>query len=172
MGALSLLEELGDEILSALVEAFALEQLSVAENRGERIVEFVGYSGNELADGGHLLALQKLFLGAPQIFVSFAGLFVETDFLDCGGQLPADRDQQVFFAGGIFVQGVVAEAHDSDGRILAPEEHPHPGAIVAGTDEVRDGASEMRQILGGDYFGARAHDQITKALGKTDLRRA
>src|SRR5579863_6555798 len=65
MGALSLLEELGNEILSALIQAFALEQLSVTENRGERIIEFMGDSGNELADGGHLLALQELLLSAP-----------------------------------------------------------------------------------------------------------
>ena len=58
MRALSLLEELSDEIGGALAEAFAFEQLGVAENRRQRVIQLVSDAGDQLADGRHLLTLQ------------------------------------------------------------------------------------------------------------------
>ena len=58
MRPLSLLEELSDEIGGALAEAFAFEQLGVAENRRQRVVQLVSDAGDQLADGRHLLTLQ------------------------------------------------------------------------------------------------------------------
>ncbi len=45
MRALGLFEQLADIVLSAFVQAFAFEQLSVSKNRGERIVELMGNTG-------------------------------------------------------------------------------------------------------------------------------
>ena len=103
MRPLRLLEQFADVILRARVQAFGLEQLRVAQDRGQRIVQFVRDAGNQLADGRHLFALQQLFLRLAQIFVSAAGFFVEADLFDGGGQLPADGDQQVLVVAGIFV---------------------------------------------------------------------
>ena len=47
--------------------AAGAEQLAVAENGGERIVEFVSDAGNQLSDGGHFFAVQKLFLSAAKV---------------------------------------------------------------------------------------------------------
>jgi hypothetical protein len=58
------------------------------------------------------------------------------------------------------------------GAVLAPEQHPDPGTVAAGTDEIRHGSGEMGKVFRGDDFGARPHDQIAKALGKTDFCRA
>ena len=46
MGTLRLLEQLADIVLGAFLKSFTLEQLGIAENCGERIVQFVRYSGN------------------------------------------------------------------------------------------------------------------------------
>ena len=107
-----------------------------------------------------------------RVFVGFAGFFVETNFLDGGRQLAADGDQQIFFAAGIFVLDMAAQSHHADGAVLAPEQHPVPCAVAVGADEIRDCAGEMRKIFGGDHFGARAHDKVAKAIGKTDFGRA
>jgi len=83
--ALCLLEELAHEVGGVIVESFTFEKLRVAENGGQRIVEFVGHARNKLSDGRHLLALQQLFLSLAQIFVGAAGLLVETDLFYGGG---------------------------------------------------------------------------------------
>src|SRR5580704_4959007 len=57
VGTLRLLEELGHELGSALTQAFALQQLGITENRRQRIVQFVGYTRNQLAHRRHLFAL-------------------------------------------------------------------------------------------------------------------
>jgi len=44
--------------------------LAVTENCRQRIIELVGYTRDELANGSHLLALQKLFLGQSQTLIS------------------------------------------------------------------------------------------------------
>ena len=46
MRALRLLEEFADEVGGAVAQAFAFEKLGVAENRGQRIVEFVRDAGD------------------------------------------------------------------------------------------------------------------------------
>src|SRR5208282_530162 len=97
VGSLRLFEHLANVVLRAVVQAFTFQQLRVPENRGQRIVQFVSDACDQLAYRGHLLALQKLFLGAPQIFVGLASLFVQANFFDGGRQLPADRNQQVLF---------------------------------------------------------------------------
>src|SRR5271166_1529985 len=50
MGALRLLEELAHKVGGAFVQAFALEKLGVAQNRGQRVVEFVRDTRDELPD--------------------------------------------------------------------------------------------------------------------------
>jgi len=56
----------------------------------------MGHAGDQLSDGRHFFALQQLFLGLAEIFVGAAGLFIETDLLNGGGELAADRDQKDF----------------------------------------------------------------------------
>ena len=118
----------------------------------------MGYASDELAHGRHLLALQQLFLRAAEIFVSFAGLFVQADLFDRGGQLAADCDQQIFFAGGVGLFHMAAKSHHSDRTVLAPEKHPIPGAVTVGADKVRNRPGKMRQVFRRNHFGARAHD--------------
>ena len=120
-------------------------------------------------DGRHLFALQKLFLRFAEIFVGAAGFFVEPDFFDGGGELAADGDQQVFVVAGIFVAQLVAQAHDADWIVFAPEKDPDPGAVGVGAQELGDLGRQVREIFGGHDFGARAHDQIAKALGEADF---
>ena len=129
MSPLRLFEKFGDVILRASVQSFALKKLSVAENRGKRIVEFVSDAGNQLADGRHFFALQKLFLSLAQIFVSAASLFVEPNFFDGGSQLAADGYEQIFVVARIFISQLIAQAHDSHGTVLAPEQNPDPGPV-------------------------------------------
>src|SRR6202000_307690 len=45
------------------------EQLAVSENSGERVVEFVGDAGNQLANGRHFFAVKQLLLRSAQIVV-------------------------------------------------------------------------------------------------------
>ena len=58
--------------------------------------------GDQLPDRRHLFTLQQLLLRVPQVFIGAAGFFVKADFLDGGGQLAADGDQQVFVVAGVF----------------------------------------------------------------------
>src|ERR1700722_6432110 len=103
MRALGLFEQLADIVLRAVVEALAFEELSIAKNRGERIVELMGNTGNQLAYGRHFFTLQELFLGLPQVFVRAAGLFVQTNLFDGGGELAADGNEEIFVVVGVFV---------------------------------------------------------------------
>src|SRR6266849_5099834 len=66
MSTLSLLVELVAIFQSLWTDLSAgSQQLAVAKNRGEWIVQFVRHSGNQLAHRRHFLAVQKLFLHAP-----------------------------------------------------------------------------------------------------------
>ena len=49
VSALRLLEEFAYEVGGAFSQAFTFEQLGVAENGGQRIVEFVGDTGDQLS---------------------------------------------------------------------------------------------------------------------------
>ena len=71
------------------------EQLAVAENRRERIVQLVRYAGNQLPDGGHLFAMKQLLLRSAQIVVCLPSLFVQDTAIDGVRNLAADCDQQI-----------------------------------------------------------------------------
>ena len=60
---------------SRFVSSSDLQQLAIAQNRGERIIQLVSNAGNELSHGCHLFALQELLLRAPQALVGVAGFF-------------------------------------------------------------------------------------------------
>ena len=132
----------------------------------------MGHAGDELSHRRHLFALQQLFLGLAQIFIGAAGFFVEPDLLDRGGQLAADGDQQVLVVAGVLVAQMVAETHDADWRVFAPEKHPDPGAVSIRTKEVGNAGRQVRHVLGRDDFRARSNYQIAKAIGKRDFRSA
>ena len=80
MCALGLLEQFAYKIACPFIQPFALQQLRITENGGQRIIKFVGYARDELAYSGHFFTLQQLFLGASQVFISTAGFFIEFDF--------------------------------------------------------------------------------------------
>ncbi len=172
MSALRLLEEFADEVGGAVRQPFAFQQLGIAQNRGQRIVQFVRYSGDQLSDRRHLFALQQLLLGVAQVFVGAAGFFVEPDFLDGGGQLPADRDQQTLVVAGVLAALPAADTHNADGFVFAPQQHPDPGRQPVGANELRHQRGKMRQIVGGDHLGARTGHQIAKAIGEFDFGEA
>src|SRR5258708_501867 len=96
MSTLSLLVELV-AIFQALRTNLSAgsQQLAVAKNRREWIVQFVRHSENRWAQRGNFLAVQKLFLHAPYIVISLAGLVVPQRPLDGPGDLAACRNQQI-----------------------------------------------------------------------------
>src|SRR6185503_2392990 len=96
MRALSLLIKLVG-VLDSLLAGVGIrgEQLAVAENRGERIVEFVSDARNQLADGGHFFAVQQLFLSPAEIVVGRSRFFVEQSAIDRVRDLAPDGDEQV-----------------------------------------------------------------------------
>src|SRR5436305_6516418 len=53
------------------------QQLAVAQNSRQRIIEFVSDTRNELAHSSHFLAMQQLLLSAPQILISLTRLFIQ-----------------------------------------------------------------------------------------------
>ena len=111
VGSLGLFEQLADKILSAFAQPLAFEQLRVAEDRGERIVELVGDAGNQLPHRRHLLALQELFLRQAKVLVGAAAFLVQAYLFESGGQLPRDGNQQAFIAG---IEFAGFSATDSD----------------------------------------------------------
>src|SRR5258706_2296921 len=96
MSTLSLLVELVAIFQSLWTNLSAgSQQLAVAKNRREWIVQFVRHSGNQLAHRGHFLAVQKLFLHAPQVVIGLPGLVIEQRTLNRTGALTAHCNQQI-----------------------------------------------------------------------------
>ena len=54
MGTLSLLEDLAGEFFRLGIQWFSLEELRVSQNGSQRVVQFVRYARDELADCRHL----------------------------------------------------------------------------------------------------------------------
>ena len=66
-------------------------------------------------------------LGAAQVFISTAGLFVQADFLDGGRQLTADCYQKILVIAAVLARFAAADTHDPNRLVLAPEQYPYPG---------------------------------------------
>src|SRR5215813_15199330 len=132
---LGLLVQFGNKFLHMQIQRLALQQLSVAADRGERVVQFVGDSRNQTADSGHLLALQELFLSAPQIFVRLSGFLVKLDFVDGGGNLASDGDHNVFFGRPELAGGTAAGAKHAQNFSFSPQDHPYQPLESLSLDE-------------------------------------
>ena len=101
-------------------EFVGFQKLAVAENRRQRIVQFVCDAGNQLTDGDHLLALQELLLRAAQRLVGFARLFEQQRFVDGGGDLIADGGEQIQFGRREIARLAIPDNEDSHNAILRP----------------------------------------------------
>src|SRR5208282_3545010 len=99
------------------------EQLAVAEDGRERVVELVRHAGNQLSDSRHLLAVQELLLRATQVVVGLPGLLVECGAFDGAGELAADGDQQVNVSRRELLWRSAPNRQASDNVVLRPEDH-------------------------------------------------
>src|SRR3989454_2186460 len=100
------------------------QQLAIAEDGRERVIQLMRYARNQLADGGHLLALNQLFLRPAEIFIGLPRLLVQERFLDGGGKLRAGRGQQVQIGGGEFDERPASHHQASQDAAPGPQEHP------------------------------------------------
>ena len=169
MRSLCLLEQFGDEICRSFAQVLRFQQLRIAQNCSERIVQFVRNSGNQLADGGHLFALQQLLLSASQVVIGAAGLLVQPDLLNGGGQLPADCNQQVFVICAVFAVFAAADSHDAHRLVFTPKEYPYPRAKIVRTNKISNAGRQVREVFGCDHFRARACYKFSEAFNKPDL---
>ena len=129
-------------------------------------------AGDQLPHGRHLLALQELFLCAAQVFISAAGFLVELHLFDCGGQLAADGDQQIFVVAGVVPVFPAGDAHDAYRLVLAPQDDPDPVWQAVGTHELDNRRWKMGQKIVADHFRPRAHHQIAEAFRECDFAHA
>src|SRR5262245_10588830 len=120
MRALCLLKQLAYEITGSLTQTFAFKKLSVAKDCRQRIVQFVGYPGDELPHSRHFFTLEQLLLGTTQVFIGSACLLVELGLLDGGRKLTANRHQKVFVVAGVRAVLVAADSHNSNRIVFAP----------------------------------------------------
>ena len=98
MRALRLFVQFFDVVRAARIgEFFGLQQLAVTENRRKRIIEFVSYAGDELANRRHLLALEKLFLRERKALISVLRFFEEQRLVDRCGDLISHGCQEIQF---------------------------------------------------------------------------
>src|SRR5579872_5970857 len=172
MSSLRLLEQLIDELCSSLVQALAFKKLCVAKNRSQWIVQLVRHACNQLSHCRHLFALQQLFLGLAQVFVSATSFFIEANFLDGRSQLAANRYQQVFIVAAVDSALAAADSHHAYRHVLAPQQHPYPGTEAVGTDEVGDRRRQVRKVFHGDDFSAGASHQITEPTMELNFSQA
>ena len=126
LGPLGLLVKFPHIIGAALFQLLHFQKLRVADDGGQRIIQFVSNARDQLADGRHLLALQKLFLGAAQVLIRFSGFVVELDFLNGGGKLATNADQYALVGGAEFALRPAAGAQQTQNFFLAPQDHPEP----------------------------------------------
>src|SRR5260370_303296 len=71
------------------------QQLAIAEDGRERVIQLMRDARNQLSDGGHLLALDQLFLRPAEIFIGLSRFLVQERFLAAGAKLRACCGQQV-----------------------------------------------------------------------------
>ena len=135
------------------------EQLAVAENRGERIVEFVSYAGNQLTDGGHFIAMQQLFLRAAKIFVSLFGFVVEQRALNGAGDLAAHGDKQVDVSGRKFTRRAAADEQPPDHAILRPQNDDVSGSDTFLAVQIAQGVRQW-QSMGRNEGGMHGVDMM------------
>src|SRR5215469_4408786 len=89
-------------------------------------------ASNQLADGGHLFALQKLLLRSAEIIVRLAGFLIEPDLFNRGRKLAADCDQQTFVVAGIVTRFAAPDTHQSNRIVFSPKYDPDRGASTSG----------------------------------------
>ena len=172
MRPLGLLEQLTHIVGRLVIKARAFQQLRVTQDCGQRIVQLVRHTGNQLADGRHLLALQQLLLRPPQVFVRPASLLVELHLFDRSRQLPADGDQQILIVTRIVPVFLAGNTHDADGLVLAPEHNPDPVGQPVGAHKLDYRRWQVRQKILGHHFRSRAHYQIAQTFRKNDFGHA
>ena len=169
---LRLLEHLPHIVGRTLLKARAFQQLRIAEDCRQRVVQLMRHSRNQLADRRHFFALQQLLLRPPQVFIRPASLFVELHLFDRRRQLPADGDQQVLIVAGVVPVFLPRNAHDANGFVLAPKHNPNPVRQPVGAGELHHRRGQMGHKVLGHDFGSRAHHQIAQPFRKDDFRHA
>src|ERR1700685_3665108 len=129
MGALRLLVQLLEILRAARIdEFFRLQKLAVSKDGGERIIQLVSYARDELAHGGHFLALQELLLSETKRVIGLAGLFEQTRLLYGGGDLIRGSGEQIEFGGGKFPQATRAHEENANDAIIRPQDD-HLGGL-------------------------------------------
>ena len=81
----------------------------------------MGYSGNQLSDGGHFFAVQQLLLGAAKIIVGLARLIVQKRTLNGAGNLAANGDQQVDVSRGEIALRTATYDQTADDLVFGPK---------------------------------------------------
>src|SRR2546426_12406659 len=100
------------------------QQLAIAEDGRERVIQLMRYARNQLSDGGHLLALNQLFLRPAEIFIGLPRFLVQERFLDGGGKLRAGRGQQGQIGGSGFDERPGSHHPASEDAALGPPDPP------------------------------------------------
>ena len=85
------------------------QQVGLAEDRRQRIVDLVGDPGGQLADGGELLGVDQLGLRAAQLFEAVHRLRVEARVVERDADLIGGRLHQRYLALAERLAGLAAE---------------------------------------------------------------
>src|SRR6266436_2677565 len=103
------------------------QQLAVAEDGGQRVVQFVSDSGNQLPDRCQLLAMEQLLLSTAQVFISLASLLIEIRAFNGAGNLAAHRDEQVDVRRRKLPRGAAADDQAAYNPVFGPQDHDVSG---------------------------------------------
>src|SRR2546425_9346910 len=97
------------------------QQLAVTEDGGQRVVQFVRDSGDQLPDRCQLLTVEQLFLRAAEVFGGLASLFIEIRALDGAGNLAAHGNEQVRVGRRNLPRRAAADDEAADDPVFGPQ---------------------------------------------------
>ncbi len=102
------------------------QELAVADDDAQRVVQLVGHAGDELAQCGHLRGLDELGLGVAQAREAVLGGGVEPRVLEREGGLVGEGLKRLQLVGGELAAGVVAQASAPMTRSWAEQRDARP----------------------------------------------
>ena len=110
------------------------QELAVADDDAERVVQLVGHARHELAERRHLGGLDQLGLRLTQSHEAVAGARVEARVFEGERRLVGERLERLHVFGREGAAGLGAEADGADHPIVREQRHADDGAVATGAD--------------------------------------
>ena len=122
------------------------QQVGLAEDRRQRIVDLVGDPGGQLADGGELLGVDQLGLRAAQLLEAVHRLRVEARVVERDTDLVGGRLHQRHLALAERLAGLAAERQRAQDAAAAVDRHAHESLDVVLAHRVLGRRQQVRRL--------------------------